>query len=138
MNYDRVKYLFIELYKEFGKTFDNFESDFANTINKQIIQKPKIIIVHDTYDEIVNYFEKITHSREAVECFIKKLAPSVKARQRFDVSSSYHYLVAKETKTSNIEIGRNAEANYAAFKRKLLATYQITQKDIHALIKAAN
>ena len=136
MNYDRIKSIFIDLYKELSETFDNFESDFAEAINKSIPQKPTIVIVRDTHDEIIEYFEKITQSRETVKSFIKEqLAPAVKARQRFDVSSSYHYIVAKETRNSNIEVGRTLQANYAAFKRKLRTDFKMSQKDIHELIK---
>lgn len=141
MNYNRVKFLFIELYKELCETFDDFESDFASATGRLPIQKESGSIVmtpQEEIDEVTEYFEKITQSREAVESFIKKLAPSVKARQRFDVSSSYHYLVAKETRSGNIEIGRNVAVNYAAFKRKLASVYGMTQKDIHTLIKAVN
>ena len=137
MNYDRIKTIFIDLYKELDETFDSFENDFAEAINKQIIQKPNIVIIRDQQDELIKYFEKITGSRESVEGFIKEfLAPAVKARQKFDVSSSYHYIIAKEMKTSNIEVGRNTNINYAAFKRKILSSFGLTQKDLHRLIKA--
>lgn len=137
MNYDRVKNIFIDLYKELSETFDNFETDFAEAIGKQVVQKPNIVIIRDAHDEIIEYFEKITQSREVAESFIKEqLAPAVKARQKFDVSSSYHYIVAKETRNSNIEVGRTLQANYAAFKRKLRAEFKITQTDIHELIRS--
>ena len=139
MNYDRVKNIFIDLYKELSETFDSFETDFAEAINRSIAQKPTIIIVRDGHEGIVDYFEKITQSRETIEAFVKEqLAPAVRAREKFDVSSSYHYVVAKEARASNIEVGRDAQANYAAFKRKLLGTFGLTQKDLHALIRAAN
>ena len=137
MNYDRVKNIFIDLYKELSETFDNFETDFAEAIGKQVVQKPNIVIIRDAQDEIIEYFEKITQSREVAESFIKEqLAPAVKARQKFDVSSSYHYIVAKETRNSNIEVGRTLQANYAAFKRKLRIEFKITQTDIHELIRS--
>lgn len=138
MNYDRIKNIFVELYMELSETFDNFETDFAEAVDRQLTQKPKLVIIRDGHDEIVEYFEKITQSRETVESFIKELlTPAVKARQKFDVSSSYHYILAKKTRNSNIEVGRSAIANYAAFKRKLLGSFGMTQKDIHELIKAA-
>lgn len=136
MNYDRIKNIFIDLYEELCETFDDFESDFNDAVGRQ--QATQKQNAYPEHDDFIKYFEKITASREAAESFIKKLAPSVKARQRFDVSSSYHYLVAKDTRSSNIEIGRNIAVNYAAFKRKLVSAYGITQKDIHALIKAVN
>lgn len=137
MNYDRIKNIFIDLYNELSETFDNFESDFAEAINKPAPTKPNIIIIRDGHEEIINYFEKITQSREAVENFIKEqLAPAVKARQKFDVSSSYHYIVAKETRNSNIEVGRTIQANYAAFKRKLRTEFKISQSDLHELIRS--
>lgn len=136
MNYERIKNIIVDLYKELNETFDAFESDFAEAINQQIVQKPKIIIIREGHEEIVEYFEKITQSREAVESFIKEqLAPAVKARHKFDVSSSYHYVVAKETSNSNIEVGRNIQANYAAFKKKLNDSFGITRKDLHELIR---
>ena len=136
MNYDRIKNIFTDLYEELCNTFDNFESDFNKaTGREQISQETNF---YSKQNDVISYFEKVTESKEAVESFIKKLAPLVRSRQRFDVSSSYHYLVAKETRNSNIEIGRNTAVNYAAFKRKLASTYQMTQKDIHALIKATN
>ena len=138
MNYDRIKNIFIDLYKELSETFDNFELDFVEAINKQVLQKPNIVIIRDTQDELIKYFEEITESNEAVENFIKEqLAPAVKARQKFDVSSSYHYIVAKEMKISNIEVGRNTNVNYAAFKRKILNSFGLTQKDLHGLIRTA-
>lgn len=136
MNYERIKNIIIDLYKELNETFDNFEADFAEAINQQIVQKPKIIFIRDGHEEIVEYFEKIIQSRETVESFIKEqLAPAVKARHKFDVSSSYHYIVAKETGNSNIEVGRNLQANYAAFKKKLNTSFDITRKDLHELIR---
>lgn len=138
MNYDRIKFLFVELYKEFSTTFDSFETDFAEAINRPIVQKQNIAVIRDMQDEFVKYFEEITASSEAVEAFIREqLAPAVKARQKFDVSSSYHYVLAKVLKTSNIEIGRNINVNYAAFKRKLLNSFEIAQKDLHKLIRIA-
>lgn len=136
MNYERIKNIIVDLYKELNETFDAFESDFAEAINRQIVQKPKIIIIREGHEEIVEYFEKITQSREAVESFIKEqLAPAVKTRHKFDVSSSYHHVVAKETSNSNIEVGRNTQANYAAFKKKLNSSFNITRKDLHELIR---
>ena len=139
MNYDRIKNIFIDLYNELNETFDNFESDFAEAIGKQIAQKPNIVIINnERQDEIIEYFEKITQSREVVESFIKdQLAPAVKARQRFDVGSSYHQIVANETRNSNIEVGRTIQANYAAFKRKLRTDFKISQADLHELIRSA-
>ena len=139
MNYDRIKNILIDLYKELNETFDNFEADFAEAIGKQVPPKPTIIFVRDSHnDEIVEYFEKITQSKETVEIFIKEqLAPAVKARRKFDVSSSYHYAVAKETGNSVIEVGRNLQANYAAFKRKISTSFGIAQKDLHELVRAA-
>ena len=138
MNYDRIKNIFIDLYEELSETFDNFESDFAEAIGKSATQKPNIVIIrNDHQDEIIEYFEKITQSREAVESFIKnQLAPAVKARQRFDVGSSYHQIVANETRNSNIEVGRTIQANYAAFKRKLRTDFKISQSDLHELIRS--
>ena len=138
MNYDRIKNIFIDLYEELSETFDNFESDFAEAIGKPVPQKPNIVIIrNDHQDEIVEYFEKITQSREVVESFIKEqLAPAVKARQRFDVGSSYHQIVANETRNSNIEVGRTIQANYAAFKRKLRTDFKISQSDLHELIRS--
>lgn len=131
MNYDRIKNIFVDLYKELCDTFDDFESDFAELVGQPIP-------VYDESTKIVKYFLEITQSLETVESFIKEqLAPAVKARQKFDVSSSYHYIIAKETRTSNIEVGRNSKANYAAFKRTLLGTFGLTQKDIHELIRTA-
>ena len=132
MNYNRVKFLFIELYKELCETFDDFETDFATEANLPVeyYDQP------NEQNKITEYFETITQSNEAVENFIKELlAPAVKARQKFDVSSSYHYVVAKETRNSNIEVGRNTAVNYAAFKKKLLSTFGISQKAIHELIR---
>lgn len=137
MNYNRIKNIFVDLYTELSETFDNFESDFAEAINQPVPQKQNIMIIHDTHEEIIEYFEQITKSQEAAESFIKEqLAPAVKARQKFDVSSSYHYVVAKETRNSNIEVGRMPQANYAAFKRKLRTEFKMSQTAIHDLIRA--
>ena len=138
MNYDRIKNIFIDLYNELSETFDNFELDFAEAIGKPVPQKSNIVIIrNERQDEIVEYFEKITQSREIVESFIRdQLAPAVKARQRFDVGSSYHQIVANETRNSNIEVGRTIQANYAAFKRKLRTDFKISQSDLHELIRS--
>lgn len=137
MNYDRIKNIFIDLYNELSETFDDFEAEFAEAIGKPTPQKPNIIVIRDGHEEIIEYFEQITQSRETVESFIKEqLAPAVKARQKFDVSSSYHYIVGKETKNSNIEVGRTIQANYAAFKRKLRTEFKMSQTDIHELIRS--
>ena len=138
MNYDRIKNIFIDLYRELSETFDNFEADFSEAVDRPVPQKPNIVIIREGHDEIIEYFEKITQSRETVESFIKEqLAPAVKARQRFDVSSSYHYIIAKETRNSNIEVDRTVQANYAAFKRKLRTDFKMSQTDIHELIRSA-
>ncbi len=138
MNYDRIKNIFIDLYKELSETFDNFETDFAEAIGKDTPQKPNIIIVRTGYEEILEYFAKITQSRETVEYFIKEqLAPVVKTRRRFDVGSSYHSVVARETRNSNIEVGRTTSANYTAFKKKLRIDFKISQKELHELIRAS-
>lgn len=138
MNYDRIKNIFIDLYKELSETFDTFEADFADAIGRPTPQKPNIVIIRAGHEEIIDYFEKITKTRDTVESFIKEqLAPAVKARRRFDVGSSYHQIVANETRNSNIEVGRTVEANYAAFKRKLRIAFKISQKDLHELIRSA-
>ena len=132
MNYDRVKNIFVDLYKELCDTFDEFAYDFAELVGQPIP-------VYDESTKINEYFLEITQSMDAVEKFIKEqLAPAVKARQKFDVSSSYHYIVAKEVKTSNIEVGRNPKANYAAFKRTLLSSFGLTQREIHELIRTVD
>ena len=134
MNYDRIKNIFLDLYKELSETFDDFESDFAEAIEQAAQQETTIF---EGSDRVIEYFDEITQSQEAVKNFIKdQLVPAVKARQKFDVSSSYHYVVAKETRTSNIDVGRNTKANYAAFKRELLSSFGITQRELHELIRA--
>lgn len=92
-----------------------------------------------TVEDAIKYFNEITSSKEAIESFLKeKVAPYVKARKTFDVSSSYHSAFAKEVKTSAIEIGRNAAVNYAAFKDILFTDFGYTKKDIFTLIKSGN
>lgn len=134
MNYDRIKNIFIDLYEELCDTFDDFESDFNETIGR--IQVSKETCLYPERNDVANYFEKITESKETVEDFIKELlAPSVKARNRFDVSSSYHYIIAKETLTSHIIIGRDSTVNYNAFIKKLATEFKLSKKDIHELIR---
>ena len=137
MNYDRIKNIFVDLYEELCETFDDFESDFNETIgNNRSIQKPNF---YPERNDVVSYFEKITESEEAVENFIREiLAPSVRARSRFDVSSSYHYIIAKETMTSHILVGRDPAVNYNAFIKKLAIEFKLYKKDIHDLIRAEN
>lgn len=135
MNYDRIKNIFVDLYRELSETFDDFESDFAEAVEQLALQETAIF---EGSDRVLAYFDEITNSMDAVEKFVKEqLAPAVKARQKFDVSSSYHYVVAKETRTSNIDVGRNTKANYAAFKRELLDSYGLSQREIHELIRSA-
>jgi hypothetical protein len=137
MNYDRIKNIFIDLYEELCDTFDNFESDFNEAIGReQILRETNF---YPERADVVSYFEKITESRESAEDFIKELlAPSVKARNRFDVSSSYHYIIAKETLTSHIIIGRDSAVNYNAFIKKLVADFKLYKKDVHELIRETN
>jgi len=137
MNYDKIKNIFIDLYEELCDTFDNFESDFNEaTGREQILQETKL---YPERTDVVSYFEKITESREAAEDFIKELlAPSVRARNRFDVSSSYHYIVAKETLTSHIVVGRDSTVNYNAFIKKVAADFKLYKKDVHELIRETN
>ena len=137
MNYDRIKSIFIDLYEELCDTFDDFESDFNEATGRERIS-------HETNfyperNDVVSYFEKITESREIAEAFIKELlAPSVKARNRFDVSSSYHYIIAKETLTSHIIVGRDSTVNYNAFIKKLASDFKLYKKDVHELIRETN
>jgi hypothetical protein len=131
MNYDKIKNIFADLYKELCDTFDDFAYDFSELVGQPIP-------VYDESTKLEEYFLEITQSIETIEKFIKEqLAPAVKARQKFDVSSSYHYIMAKEARTSNIEAGRNTKVNYAAFKRTLLGNFGLTQRDIHELIRTA-
>lgn len=137
MNYSRIKNIFVDLYEELCETFDDFESDFNEAIGRDnTTQENKI---YPEQSDVVSYFEKITESREAAETFIiELLAPSVKARNRFDVSSSYHYIIARETMTSQVLVGRDLTINYNAFVKKLATEFKFYKKDIHDLIKAEN
>lgn len=132
MNYDRIKNIFVDLYRELCETFDDFADDFS-----ELIELPPVPVYNES-TKIAEYFLTITQSAEAIEKFIQEqLAPAVKARQKFDVSSSYHYVVAKATRTSILDAGRSSKANYAAFKLALLSDFGLTQRDIHDLIRAA-
>jgi hypothetical protein len=137
MNYDRIKTIFIDLYEELCDTFDNFEFDFYEaTEHEQISQKNTL---YPEQSDVVSYFEKITASKEAAEDFIKELlAPAVKARNKFDVSSSYHYLIAKETMASHLIVGKDPAVNYNAFRKKLTTNFKLYKKDIHELIRETN
>jgi hypothetical protein len=138
MNYNRIKNIFISLYEELCETFDDFQSDFNEAINQEasMLQEARL---YPKRNDIVKYFEKITESREAAETFIKELlAPSVKTRNKFDVSSSYHYVFAKETMVSYVLIGRDSTVNYKAFIKKLATEFNLYKKDIHELIKETN
>lgn len=137
MNYDRIKNIFIDLYEELCDTFDDFESDFNEAAGRERI--PYETSLYPERNDVIRYFENITGSREAAEEFIKKLlAPSVKARNKFDVSSSYHYIIAKETLTSHIIVGRDSTVNYNAFIKKLAADFKLYKKDVHELIRETN
>ncbi len=136
MNYDRIKNIFVDLYEELCETFDDFESDFNKAIGNREVQAPNF---YPERNDVVGYFEKITGSKEAAENFISEiLAPSVRARNRFDVSSSYHYVVARETMTSLVLVGRDTNVNYNAFIKKLATEFKLYKKDIHDLIRAEN
>lgn len=136
MNYDRIKTIFIDLYEELCDTFDNFETDFNEAIGQEVITQNKL---YPEQNDVIEYFEKITETREVTEEFIRNLlAPAVKGRNKFDVSSSYHYLLAKETLASHILIGRDSRVNYNAFIKKLTTEFKFYKKDIHELIKETN
>ena len=136
MNYDRIKNIFVDLYEELCETFDDFESDFNEAIGNRAVPEPNF---YPERNDVVSYFEKITEYKEAAENFIREiLAPSVRARSRFDVSSSYHYIIAKETMTSHIIVGRDPAINYNAFIKKLALEFKLYKKDIHDLIRVEN
>jgi hypothetical protein len=136
MNYSRIKNIFVDLYEELCETFDDFESDFSEAIGNRALQESSL---YPERTDVVCYFEKITESQEAAENFIREiLAPSVRARSRFDVSSSYHYIIAKETMTNHILVGRDPAVNYNAFIKKLAIEFKLYKKDIHDLIRAEN
>jgi hypothetical protein len=136
VNYDRIKDIFVNLYEELCDTFDAFESDFSEVIGQEVIYQSKL---YPEQNDVIKYFEKITETREAAECFIRELlAPAVKARNKFDVSSSYHYLIAKETLASHIIVGKDSAVNYNAFIKKLTTEFKLYKKDVHELIKETN
>lgn len=136
MNYSRIKNIFVDLYEELCETFDDFESDFTAAVGIRVTSESNL---YPEQSDILSYFEKITESREAAETFIcEHLAPSVKARNRFDVSSSYHYVVARETMTSLVLVGRDTNVNYNAFVKKLATEFKLYKKDIHDLIRSEN
>ena len=131
MNYDRIKSIFIELYDELCETFDTFESDFKDAIGQE---QPLQVVetsngqYQDTAVKL-EYFEKITESKATVEKFIKEsLAPLANARSRFDISNSYHQVIARETATSVIKVSRDPAVNYTAFKRRLAMKFNIYRK----------
>jgi hypothetical protein len=137
MNYDRIKNIFIDLYEELCDTFDAFESDFNEAIGRE--QKLQERTLYPEQSDVVSYFEKITASKEAAENFIKELlAPAVKARNKYDVSSSYHYLIAKETMASHIIVGKDPAVNYNTFIKKLATDFKLYKKDVHELIRETN
>ena len=140
MNYDRVKNIFIELYDELCETFDTFESDFKEAIGHEYSEQTATI-PNEQDQEIaakLEYFEKITESNATVEKFIKEsLAPLANARSRFDISNSYHQVIARETATSVIKVSRDPAVNYTAFKRRLAMKFNIYRKDIYDLVKAS-
>lgn len=81
-----------------------------------------------------DYFAAITKSKEAIYAFIEKLlAPAVKGRARFDISSSYHTVLTKNTNADIINIGHNIHVNYEAFLKKL-ASFDITKNKLKSLI----
>jgi hypothetical protein len=136
MNYSRIKNIFVDLYDELCETFDDFEADFSEVIGNRALQESSL---YPERTDVVCYFEKITESQEAAENFIiELLAPAVRARNRFDVSSSYHTVIARETMTSLVIVGRDPAVNYNAFVKKLATGFKLYKKDIHDLIRAEN
>jgi hypothetical protein len=136
MNYDRIKTIFIDLYEELCNTFDAFESDFSIAINQEVTCESSL---YPGQNAVSQYFESITVTKDAACDFITKLlAPAVIARNKFDVSSSYHYVLAKETLASQILIGRDRTVNYSAFIKKLSIDFGLTKKDVHELIRKIN
>lgn len=134
MNYSRIKNIFVDLYEELCETFDDFESDFNEAVGNRILPESNL---YPEQSDVLEYFEKITESREAAENFIiELLVPAVKARNRFDVSTSYHTVIAKETLTSLVIVGRDVNVNYNAFVKKLATEFKLYKKDIHDLIRA--
>lgn len=85
------------------------------------------------------YFDNITSSIEAITTFVKnKLIPYVNSKQRFDPSSCYSSILARDTSSgSNVAILRNPSINYKAFLAKL-GTFGITRADLLNFIKTGN
>lgn len=85
------------------------------------------------------YFNDITSSVAAISAFVKdQLIPYVNNRQRFDPSSSYSSILAKNTTSgSNVDILRNSSVNYKAFLAKI-STFGITRADLLNFIKTGN
>ena len=141
MNYDRIKSIFIALYDELCETFDTFELDFKTAIGQEQLEHITNTSEGPEQDAIakLTYFEKITESKETAEKFIKEvLAPLANTRSRFDLSNSYHQVVARETATSVIKVSRDPAVNYTAFKRKLAMNFRVYKKDILNLVKNLN
>lgn len=85
------------------------------------------------------YFNDITSSVAAISAFVKdQLIPYTNNRQRFDPSSSYSSILAKNTTSgSNVDILRNSSVNYKAFLAKI-STFGITRADLLNFIKTGN
>ena len=141
MNYDRIKSIFIALYDELCETFDTFELDFKTVIEQEQLEHIPSTSEGPDQEAIAKlaYFEKITESKDSAEKFIKEvLAPLANTRSRFDLSNSYHQVVARETATSVIKVSRDPAVNYTAFKRKLAMDFKVYKKDILNLVKNLN
>ena len=113
------------LYEEFSLYENMWEPlDEARTSDKATRLSP------------VEYFNKITSSLEAAVSFVKeKLAPYVNARQKFDISSCYAMVLAKETSGNHVNIGKDTALNYNAFVDKTSNAYGLLKKDIAHFIK---
>jgi C4-type Zn-finger protein len=80
---------------------------------------------------IIEYFHKITSSREAVTDFIKNELTQYKVEH--DYSSAYNKVMASKTSmTSVYEVSQNAKYNYPAFLAAI-SEYGLTKKDIKSI-----
>lgn len=67
------------------------------------------------------YFKSITKDRSSVIAFVKEvLAPYEHGRARPDLSSSYCAAIAGKTSATGLEIGRDNNCNYKAFRAAII------------------
>lgn len=85
------------------------------------------------------FFKAITGTEKLVKKFIKELlAPAVKGRANFDITTAYHGVIAANSNADNLSVTRNPACNFAAFSELISQKFSINRGELRELVKNGN